>query len=99
MRIDLNPSAMPELGRSGEAAAGTKPLDATNLAAPDAEDVAHLSSGSDAVQKLKLQLDALPDIRQQRVDALRQAISDGSYKISPQGIATAMLAELGQKTA
>ena len=99
MRIDLNPSAMPALGRSGEAAAGTKPLDTTHLVAPDAEDVAHLSSGSDAVQRLKTQLAALPDVRQQRVDALRQAISDGSYKISPQGIATAMLAELGQKTA
>jgi len=98
MRIDLNPSAMPELGRSGEAAAGTKPGDVTNLAAPDAEDVAHLSSGSDAVQKLKLQLDALPEVRQQRVEALRQAISDGTYKISPQGIAAAMLAELGRKT-
>ena len=97
MRIDLNPSAMPELGRSREAAAGTKPGDVTKLVAPDAEDVAHLSSGSDAVHKLKLQLDAVPEVRQQRVDALRQAISDGTYKISPQGIATAMLAELGRK--
>ena len=99
MRIDLNPSAMPQLGRSSEAAPGTQPADMTKLAAPDAEDVAHLSSGSDAVQKLKAQLDAVPEVRQDRVDALRQAISDGTYKISPQGIAAAMLAELGQKTA
>jgi len=99
MRIDLNPSAMPELGRSAEAASGAKAADTTKAGAPDAEDVAHLSSGSDAVQKLKTQLDALPDVRQQRVDALKQAISDGTYKISPQRIATAMLAELGRKTA
>jgi flagellar biosynthesis anti-sigma factor FlgM len=77
MRIDLNPWAMPGLGRSGEAASGTKPGDMTRLAAPNAEDVAHLSSGSDAIQRLKLQLDALPDVRQERVDALRQAISAG----------------------
>lgn len=97
MRIDLNPSAMPELGRSGEAASGTKPGDMTRLAAPNAEDVAHLSSGSDAVQKLKLQLDAVPDVRQERVDALRQAISAGTYKMSPHAVAGAMLAEAGQK--
>jgi len=97
MRIDLSPSAVPDLGRSGEADGGRKPADITRQAAPDAEDVAHLSSGSDAVQRLKVQLDALPEIRQQRVDALKQAMSDGTYKISPQGIASAMLAELGQR--
>lgn len=99
MRIDLNPSAMPELGRSGEAAAGAKPGDMTGLAAANAEDVAHLSTGSDAVHQLKMQLDALPEVRQERVNALRQAISAGAYRISPQAIATAMLTELGPKTA
>jgi len=93
MRIDLNPSAMTELGRSSDATTGTKLADTTRLAAPNAEDIAHLSSGSDAVQKLKVQLDALPEVRQQRVEALRQAISDGTYTISPHSIATAMLAD------
>ena len=93
MRIALNPSAMTELGRSSDATTGTKPADTTKLEAPNAEDIAHLSSGSDALQKLKVQLDALPEIRQQRVDALRQAISDSTYTISPHSIATAMLAD------
>jgi len=97
MRIDLNPSAMQELGRSSDTAAGEKPGDMTRLVAPNADDVAHLSSGSDAVQRLKMQLDALPEVRQQRVDALKQAISDGAYKISPQALATAMLADIGLK--
>jgi len=69
----------------------------TKLAEPNAEDTAHLSSGSDAVQRLKMQLDALPEIRQQRVDALKQGISDGTYKISPHAVASAMLADLGLK--
>jgi flagellar biosynthesis anti-sigma factor FlgM len=93
MRIDLNPSAVTELGRSKDATVGAKSADVTRLVAPNAEDIAHLSSGSDAVQKLKVQLDAMPEVRQQRVDALRQAISDGTYKISPHSIATAMLAD------
>lgn len=49
------------------------------------------------MQKLKTQLDLLPEVRQPLVDALRQAISDGTYKISPQAVATAMLADLGHK--
>ncbi len=93
MRIDLNPSAVTQLGQSNDATAGAKPADATKLASPDAEDIAHLSSGSDAVQQLKLQLDALPEVRQQRVDALRQAITAGTYTISPHSMATAMLAD------
>jgi len=95
MRIDLNPSVIADLGRSGEATAGTKPADMTQTAAPNTEDVAHLSSGSEAVQRLKAQLNALPDIRQEQVDALRQAVGDGTYKISPHAVAAAMLSDLG----
>jgi len=94
MRIDLGSSAMPELGRSREAAAGTKAGDMTRAAMPNAEDTAHLTSGSDAVTSLKMQLDALPEVRQERVIALRQAISEGTYQISAHSIAAAMLAEL-----
>ena len=75
---------MPELRRSADEAAGAK-----------AEDIAQLLCGSNDVQKLKMQLYALPEVRQQRVDALKQAISDGTYKISPYDIATAMLSDLG----
>lgn len=67
----------------------------TKLAAPNADDITNLCSGNDAVQKLKMQLYALPDIRQERVDVLKQAIRDGAYKISPLAVATAMLSELG----
>ncbi len=95
MRIDLNPSAMPDLGRSADAVGGTKSADVTRSAAPNADDVAHLSSGSDAVAKLKVQLDTVPEIRQQRVDALKQAITNGTYNVSPHGVATAMLADAG----
>lgn len=52
----------------------------------------HLSTGSDAVQRLKAQLDGVPDVRQQQVESLRQAVADGSFKVSPEHIAEAMLA-------
>jgi flagellar biosynthesis anti-sigma factor FlgM len=41
---------------------------------------------------LKALLDTVPDIRQQRVESLRQAIVNGSFKVSLEHIAEAMLA-------
>ena len=93
MRIDLNPSAMPELDRSSSATSGPKTQDMTNRPAASAEDVTQLSTGSAAVQTLRAQLDQVPEVRQQKVDSLRQAIAQGSYQLYPQQIATAMLAD------
>jgi flagellar biosynthesis anti-sigma factor FlgM len=93
MRIGLDASTVPELGRSGDDATVGKPEKAMNPEAPTATGVAHRSKWSNAVKRLKTQLDTVPEIRQDRVDVLRQAIKDGSYKISPHAVATAMLAE------
>ena len=95
MRIDLNPSAMPELERSQGAACGAKTHAMTNRPAANSEEVAHLSTGSEAMQTLKAQLDKVPELRQNKVDSLKQAIADGSYQMSPQKIADAMLGDGG----
>lgn len=97
MRIDLNPSSMPELTRSngtaGAAQAGQPAItDQSSVTATDTtDDIANLSTSSDSVQRLKTQLDAVPDVRQQLVDRLRQAVAEGSFTASPQHIAKAML--------
>ena len=94
MRIDLSPSTTPQLDRSNGPAAPAQATQATMEAiAPSAGDVAHLSTGSDAVQQLKAQLDRVPEVRQQRVNDLRQAIGNGTFQVSPGQIASAMLAE------
>jgi len=49
------------------------------------------------VQQLKASLDGLPDLRQERVAALTQAIEEGSYKVSSQQVAQAMSSELAGK--
>jgi flagellar biosynthesis anti-sigma factor FlgM len=102
MRIDLNPSSMPELARSngtaGAAQAGQPAVtDQAGATATDTtDDLANLSTGSESVQRLKVQLDAVPDVRQQLVDRLRQAVAEGSFTASPQHIAKAMLEGAGQ---
>lgn len=92
MRIDLNPSAMPELDRSQGSGRAAKSAESSISGVPaNQDDMASLSTGSDAVAAMRTQLDNVPDVRQQRVEALRQSISQGTYAISPQGIAEGML--------
>jgi negative regulator of flagellin synthesis FlgM len=94
MRIDLNPSTTPQLDRShGPAASAQSAQETTGPAISGALDVANLSTGSDAVQQLKANLDSVPDVRQQRVSDLRRAIGNGTFQVSPRQIADAMLAD------
>jgi flagellar biosynthesis anti-sigma factor FlgM len=91
----LNPTAIPGLDRSASAVAGSKTQDMPERSLADVEDVTHLFTWSAAVQTLKAQLDKVPEIRQQRVDSLKQAMAEGRYQMHPQQIAAAMLADGG----
>ena len=58
------------------------------------EDQARLSADSARIDQLKANLSSAPEIRQGRVDALRQAIGQGTYQVSDQQLTVAMHAEL-----
>jgi negative regulator of flagellin synthesis FlgM len=58
------------------------------------EDAADLSSDLQTVQQLKSQLANLPDVRQERVQALQKAVQDGTYEVGDGKIADAMLTDL-----
>ena len=79
-------AATPSAGSSGTAKASIN----TNI---NNEDVASLSTGQDAVSTLGAQLSAVPDVRQALVDGLKQSISSGTYKVSPDGIADKMISD------
>jgi len=57
------------------------------------EDKATLSFDHASVDALASQAMSSTEVRQDRVDALRQAISNGQYKVEPDKIAEAMLQE------
>jgi flagellar biosynthesis anti-sigma factor FlgM len=57
-------------------------------------DEAQFSVDGEKVQQLKADLSGLPDLRQDRVVALKQAIEEGTYNVSDQQIAQAMSSEL-----
>jgi flagellar biosynthesis anti-sigma factor FlgM len=59
---------------------------------PNSVDLAHLYS-AELVEKLKAQVVSSPEVRWDRVEALKRAMGEGSYEISPERIAEAMLAD------
>ncbi len=47
------------------------------------------------VDRLMMLVDAIPEVREQRIEELKRAMAEGTYQISPERIAEAMLAEAG----
>jgi negative regulator of flagellin synthesis FlgM len=94
MRIDA-PLPLPEniqtqnLTRSGSSA---QPNSAALAAST--QDQAQLSVDSGTLQQLKSTLSQLPEVRQDRVNALRQAVNSGSYQVSNQQLADAIGSDL-----
>ena len=78
-----------QVGNSGSSKAAGQPQK-TGVA----NDQATLSVDGPKLEDLKAKLNGVPEIRQEKVNQLRQAIHDGSYKVSDGDIAGAMLSDL-----
>ena len=86
MRIDLNNVLMNGVEREGQTRkAGKSP------SAPSVEDKTSLSSDTLSVSSLEAQAMAAPSVRQDKVEALRQAVQNGDYKLEPEKVARAIL--------
>jgi len=91
MRIDSNQQtqALPESSRTGNtspASAEARPAASGALG----EDQAQLSGVHAQVQALVGQAAQLPEIRQEKVNALRQVVLGGNYSPAPQQIADSL---------
>lgn len=67
---------------------------ATSGRAEPAGELAPLSGDSVRLQWLAAQVKALPETRQEKVGRLEPALRDGSYQVSPEQMAEAMMAEM-----
>ena len=61
-----------------------------------AQDQARLSLDGKKLAALKATLAQLPEVRQDRVNALRQAVAKGNYGVSDQQLSDAIASDLGQ---
>ena len=87
MRIDLNSPFQ----RGAQAEKSGKPSKSTNVHASRVSDDAGLSEDSVTLSSLALKALESPEVRQDKVDGLRQAIQNGQYSVNPQQVAEAML--------
>ena len=89
MRIDLNSPAV----QNSQAERSAKTNRTKGERNPAVESAANPPSSEDRVTLGSLAAKALetPEIRQDKVEALRQAIHDGTYSVDPEKIADAML--------
>jgi flagellar biosynthesis anti-sigma factor FlgM len=78
--VERSGSTAQQQGRSAPVASG--------------QDQAQFSVDNDTIQSLKATLSQVPEVRQDRVDALRQALSRGSYQVSDEQLSDAMGSDL-----
>jgi flagellar biosynthesis anti-sigma factor FlgM len=95
MRIDLN-NRIPEAQDSGQMAAKTGAASSASASSSPGlgVDTATFSSDAARVQALADKVSGLPDIRQERVAALAEALRSGSYSTAPEQTAEALLSQL-----
>ena len=92
MRIDLYNSAAVQLSNEANSSQVKAESAATSPSA-GTEDRTTLTSGSASVQSLVSAAMKSPEIREDKVASLQQAISSGQYKLDPQKIAASMIDE------
>ena len=98
MKVDLNQSISTHLPPSPRP--NVRPNNSDVLSGSDViqKDVARLSTGSVSMHNLADLVRSTADVRQAKVEALRALVSQGTYQVSPQRVAEAMLAQATSKT-
>lgn len=92
MRIDLTNAAASQLANDSTAQA-VKGQNSAPSAVPSTEDRTTFTSDQASVGQLVSTALQTPEIRQDKVAALQQAIGSGQYKLDPASIAASMLDE------
>jgi anti-sigma28 factor (negative regulator of flagellin synthesis) len=93
MRIDLNPSISqtPDSGKPGKP---DLPSGSGSKNGQLAADVANPSADYVRAQALTATLSQLPDVRQEKVAALAEMVRSGTYAVTPEQTAEALMAHM-----
>jgi flagellar biosynthesis anti-sigma factor FlgM len=94
MRVDA-PLPLPESIQPQRVERSGSSTNQSRLASVESnQDKARLSVDSTRVEQLKAALSSVPEVRQERVEALRQSIGKGTYQVTDQQLAEAIHSEL-----
>jgi negative regulator of flagellin synthesis FlgM len=93
MRIDLYNSAASQISTEPNSQQVSAQNTGNSGHVDNTEDRATLTSDSTSVGSLVSKALSSPQVRQDKVDSLRQAVSSGQYQLDPQKIAASMIDE------
>jgi len=93
MRIDLYNSAASQISTEPNSQQVSAQNTGNSGQVDNTEDRATLTSDSTSVGSLVSTALNSPQVRQDKVDSLRQAVSSGQYQLDPQKIAASMIDE------
>jgi len=94
MRIDA-PISVPENLQTPKASrSGSSGQQGRSVPVGSGQDHAQLSADGATVQQLKARLSQVPEVRQERVEALRQAVGSGNYRVSDQQLGDAIASDI-----
>jgi flagellar biosynthesis anti-sigma factor FlgM len=94
MRVDLKTYGTESTGNSKTDRTHATPAPSEQGNETVAHDQTHFSFDQTRVRALATQVLAQPEVRQQRVDLLRQSLGKGEYAVSENQIADAIIADL-----
>jgi flagellar biosynthesis anti-sigma factor FlgM len=94
MRIDSSVPLSENQPTSQTTSAGTSATQTSSSSIASDQDQAQLSIDTSTIQSLKTLLSQVPEIRQSRVEALRQSVNNNSYQLSDQQLGEAIGSDL-----
>jgi len=94
MKIDAPLTFPQQVGTQRVGTTGSSPSQNEGGKVDLSPDQAQFSVDGEKVQQLKADLAGVPDMRQDRIAELQQAIGSGSYNVSGQQISEAMSSDL-----
>ena len=96
MDMRINPNSPATIGPAAERVtdAGRTASSGRKDETARAGDSAQVSFDQEKLQQLKVELSRVPEIRQERVDALRRTLLEGNYRIDEHRVAEAVWADL-----
>lgn len=98
MRIDLN-APIPEAPNPGQSTKSQAASGSSNADAVSGRDTAKLSQDQGKVQELASQVNQMPEIRQDKVAALQRAIGGGTYSVTSEQSAEALISAIQVRSA
>lgn len=94
MRIDAALPLPENLQTQKTAGSGPSTSQSSSATVGSSQDQAQLSVDNGTIQQLTASLSQVPDVRQERVEALRQAVSNGTYQVSDQQLSDAIASDM-----